>query len=143
MLKGTRMFWSIVKRCNAEKFTIGFLISFLLVSLVIMLVEPDVVTYTDAIWYTFVSCTTIGFGDIVVTTHLARILTVYITIYELILVAIFSGVIVSHYLEVVKKSEELTATQFLDKLEHLSELDKEELKEVEEKVKNIRKHHKK
>ena len=137
-MKQIRLFWSIVKSCNAEKFTIVFFISFFIVSLVIMIIEPNISSYGDALWYSFVSCTTIGFGDEVVVTTVSRILTVYLTLYELVLVAIFSGVIVSHYLEVVDRREKLTATKFLDKLEHLSELDKEELKEIEEKVKEFK-----
>lgn len=137
-MKKFRLFWRVVKRCKAEKFTLGFFVSFFLVSLIIMLVEPGITSYGDAMWYTFVSCTTIGFGDVVVTTVLSRILTVYMTIYELVWVAILSGVIVTNYLEVVERREKITATQFLDKLEHLTELDKSELKDIEDKVKEIK-----
>lgn len=39
-----------------------------------------------------------------------------------VLVALFSGVVVSYYLEVVHRREKITATVFLDKMEHLTEL---------------------
>ena len=35
-MKKFRLFWSIVRRCHAEKITFGFLISFFIVSLIIM-----------------------------------------------------------------------------------------------------------
>ena len=104
-----------------------------------MIREPDICTYGQAMWYTFVSCTTIGFGDITVSTALSMFLTVYMTLYEIIWIAILSGVIVSHYMEVITRREKMTATKFLDKLEHLPELDKKELQELSNKVREFRK----
>lgn len=83
-MKKFRLFWSIVRRCHAEKITFGFLISFFIVSLIIMICEPGIHTYGQAMWYTFVACTTIGFGDITVSTALSWILTVYMTFYEIV-----------------------------------------------------------
>ena len=134
-----RLFMTVVKRCHADKITLRLLICFFLVSLIIMLVEPYINNYGDAMWYTFVSATTIGFGDEIVTTTLSRLLTVFITLFALVWTAIFSGVIVTVYLEVIERTEKETVTQFMDKLEHLSELDKSELEELENRVKEVRK----
>ena len=49
-----------------------------------------------------------------------------------------SGVIVSHYLEVIHRREKYTVTVFMDKLEHLSELDAGELREIEKKVRKLK-----
>lgn len=137
-MKKARLFWSIVKRCNLEKFAIGFILSVFLVAFIIMIKEPLITSYGDALWYTFVSSSTIGFGDIVVTTAISKILTVYITLYEALLIAMLSGVIVSHYLEVIQRREEYSITVFMDKLEHLSELSDEEIKQIQEKIKKIK-----
>jgi len=142
-MKKFRMFIDIIKRCHADKITIVLLICFFVVALIIMLVEPYINNYGDALWYTFVSATTIGFGDEVVTTTLSRFLTVFITLLFLIWTAIFSGVVVTVYMEVIERTEKETVTQFMDKLEHLSELDKSELVELENKVKEMRKNTKK
>lgn len=133
-----RLFWSIVKKCKFDKVLIGFIITFFVGALIIMLREPYINTYGDACWYCFVGCTSIGFGDFVATTHLGRLITVVITIYEILLVALLSGVIVSHYLEVVHRREKLSATMFLDKLEHLTELDESELLEIQNKARNFK-----
>ena len=108
-MKKLRLFFTVVKRCKADKITIGLIISFFAVSLIIMYVEPQINSYGDALWFTFTST------------------------------AIFSGVIVTVYLEVIERTAKETTTQFIDKLEHLSELDKSELKELENKVVEIRK----
>lgn len=138
-MKKLRLFFTVVKRCKADKITIGLIISFFAVSLIIMYVEPQINNYGDALWYTFASASTIGFGDEVVTTTLSRILTVFITLFALVWTAVFSGVVVTIYMEVIERTANETTTQFIDKLEHLSELDKSELQELENKVVEIRK----
>ena len=137
-MKTTRLFWSIVRRCHAEKIAVGFVVSVFLGALVIMLREPGIDSYGEALWYTFVASTTIGFGDVVVTTALSKIITVYLTLYEMLLVAMLSGVIVSHYLEVIQRREKYTATVLMDKLEHLSELSPEEMREIEQRVRRLK-----
>nr|WP_279222117.1 potassium channel family protein [Anaerofustis stercorihominis] len=137
-MKKARLFWSIVRRCNGEKITIGFILSIFMVAFIIMIKEPGVSSYGDALWYTFVSSSTIGFGDIVVTTTISKLLTVYITLYQALMIAMLSGVIVSHYLEVIQRREEYTITVFMDKLEHLSELNDEEIKQIQEKIKKLK-----
>ena len=136
-MKNVRLFWSIVKRCRFEKILFGFLISYFVVAAIMLFVEPGIDRYGEALWYVFVSCTTIGFGDLTATTLTGRLLTVYITIYEIVLVAILSGVIISHYIEVIHRREKLTATMFLDRLKHLTELSPEELAEMERKVREF------
>ena len=114
------------------------MISFFLVAIIIRFHEPGINDFGDAMWYTFVSCTTIGFGDFTVTTPLSRFLTVFLTIYEIVLVALLSGVIVSHYLEVIRRRESEAAVIFLDKLEHLTELSYDELLEIQIKAKRLK-----
>lgn len=138
-MKKLRLFFTVVKRCKADKITIGLIISFFAVSLIIMYVEPQINNYGDALWYTFASASTIGFGDEVVTTTLSRILTVFITLFALVWTAVFSGVVVTIYMEVIERTAKETTSQLIDKLEHLSELDKSELQELENRVVEIRK----
>lgn len=134
MRKRFRIFWNVVKRCHLDKAIIGFLILFFLGSLMIMLREPDVNTYPDALWVMFVSCMTIGYGDYSITTHLGRILVVITTIYQLVIFAMITGVIIGHYQEVVEYRQKAIVHNFLDKMKHLTELSKEELEEIQEKA---------
>ncbi len=133
-----KILWKVIRHLDFDKMIIGFLISYIIASAIVMAVEPGVDSMGDALWYMFVACTSIGFGDIVATTFIGRILTVIITIMEVMLVAMFSGVVVSFYLEIVRRTDEANISVFLDKLEHATDLSQEELKEIEEKVKRIR-----
>ena len=138
-MKGFKTFWNVIKRLHFEKIVIGFIVMFFLTSAVITVCEPEVQTFRDGMWYTFVACTTIGFGDISAVTFLGRIFTMIITVYEIVLVALLSGVIVSYYLEVIRIRDKEAFQSMLDKLVRVTELSPEELKEIEDKAKEFKK----
>lgn len=118
----------------------GFLIYFSITAVIIWLFDPEVQTLGDGIWYCFVCCTTIGFGDIVPSALLSRILTVLLTLYGILIVAVIPGVIVSYITEFNRiKLKESTAI-FLDKLEHLENLSQEELQEISRTIRKKRNH---
>ena len=133
-----RILWKVIRHLNFDRIILGFVVLYVISSAIIMCVEPGISSLGDALWYTFVACTSIGFGDFVATTFIGRVLTVMITVLEILLVAMFSGVVVSYYLEIVRATEKESFSIFMDKMEHLTELSQEELKEIEEKVKEVR-----
>ena len=94
--------------------------------------------YKRQLWYCYVSIATIGFGDIVAVTFIGRILTVYLSLHAILVIAIIPGIITSYYMEVVSRREKETTTLFMDKLEHLPELSKEELQEIADKIKKLK-----
>ena len=137
-VKSIRLIWSVIKRIEFHKVLGGFVAWFLVSSFLTMLAEPGITRYGDALWYSFVACTSIGFGDFTAVTFWGRLLTVLLTVYEIVIVAMFAGVVVSYYLEVVHRRENEVLVNFLDKMEHLTELSQDELKEIQEKVKQFR-----
>jgi len=138
MLKGSRLLWTVIRRIHFDKVLAGFAAWYVASSLLMLAVEPGIKTVGDAFWYTFVACTSIGFGDFVAVTPVGRLLTILMTIYEIVIVAMFSGSVVSYYLEIVHRREQEAVTQFMDKLEHLTELSPEELQELQDKVKSLK-----
>lgn len=137
-MKRYRLLWSVIKRTHTDTLICVFLINMFVIALIMTIVEPGINTYEDGLWYTFVACTTIGFGDFAAVTFIGRILTVYMAVNEILLVSIIPGVVVSYYLEVIHRRENETLTIFMDKLEHLPELSREELQEISDKVKKIK-----
>lgn len=135
-----KLFWSILKRTNADKVVTGFIVYFFVTALGIMLVEPGITTYGDAVWYSFSIITSIGFGDLVAVTTMGRVLSIIVGIYGLIVLAFIPGIITSYYMEIVKVKMNESMEMTLYQLEHLEQLSKEELKEVSQKVKKWRKH---
>ena len=137
-MKKLRLLWKVIKRINFDKVLYGFIAWYALASVIVMIAEPGITRLGDALWYMFVASTSIGFGDIVAVTFIGRLITVITTLYEIVIVAMFSGTVVSYYLEVVHRREEETLKLFLDKMEHLTELSQDELREIQEKVRKYK-----
>ena len=134
-MKQLRLLMKVLKETHTFKIILIFLAFFFICAFVIWFKEPEITNYADALWYCYAVVTTVGFGDVSVQSHLARILSVILSVYAVVIIAIFTGVIVNFFMQMIKLKEKETITAFLDKLEHLTEMSEEELKELSEKVK--------
>lgn len=133
-MKKLRILNAVLKKTHADKIIAGFVIFLLVSALIILLVEPEITRYGDALWYCYSVFSTTGFGDIVATTFITKALSVLTTIYSLFATAVVTGVVVSFYNGCVESQFKETKTAFLDKLQRLPELSKEELEEIAEKA---------
>ena len=113
-------------------------IFFVAVAIVIHMIDPGISTFGEALWYCFETATTIGFGDVHVVTKAARILTIILSVYSIAAVAIFTAVITNFFIESAKVRVKDSVQAFLDDLEHLPELSKEELQVLSDKIKKYR-----
>lgn len=136
-MKKSIIMWRILKRTGAVKLLYGFVGFFAAISIVIMVIEPDINSLSDSIWYCFALITTIGFGDITVHTMVGRILSIILSLYSVMIIAIIPGVVTSYYIESIKIKSNESMEKFLYDLERLPELSKEELENISEKVKKV------
>ncbi len=134
-----RLLWNILKRTNALGLIGGYLVILLIASILILIFEPNITTFGDSLWYCFAVLTTIGFGDFCAVTLAGRITSVVLSVYSILIIAIIPGIITSYYLEALKIKRNESTEKFLNDLEHLPELSKEELADISEKVKNFQK----
>ncbi|MGN0497627.1 MAG: potassium channel family protein [Acutalibacteraceae bacterium] len=137
-MRKLKIFNLVMKRTKAYKVLSGLVLFVLAAALIIMLVEPEINTYFDALWYCYAVISTIGFGDIIVTSVIAKVLSVLLTVYSLFVLAIATGVVVSFYNQTVLSQRDDSISLFVDKLEKLPELSKDELKEISDKIKKLR-----
>ncbi|MBR4868875.1 MAG: two pore domain potassium channel family protein, partial [Clostridia bacterium] len=107
--------------------------------LLIALFEPTVSRFLDGLWYCFIASTTVGFGDFVATTLLGRIVTVIVVFYGIVAATTVPGVVLTYYLEYIKVREKETVSLFLEKLENLPSLSKEELEQLSQKIRKMKK----
>ena len=108
------------------------------IAAVIQLVEPDINRYGDALWYCYAVISTAGFGDVVAVTFIGKMCSVLLTIYSLFVVAIVTGVVVNFYTQMVELQRKETLAMFMDQLERLPELSREELENISRKVRQFR-----
>ncbi len=133
-MKNLKTLYRILKQTGALSIFIYYMIFVFVSALLILLVEPEITSYADALWYCYAVISTAGFGDIVVHTFLAKIISVIVTVYSLIVIAILTGIIVNFYNEILELRRKETLSAFLDRLERLPELSHEELVELSERV---------
>ena len=134
-----KILFQILKNSAIYKLTVGYLIAFAVIAFLIFLLEPTIKTYGNSLWYCFVSCSTIGFGDMVVTAFAAKLLTVILYVYTVVIIALITAVITQYFLEVAGHRRDESVSLFLDDLEHLPDLPKERLEEISKKVRQLRK----
>jgi len=134
-MKRTKLAFKILKKMNVDKIVVSFISLMILCSFLLTLVEPEINDIFTGLWYSFVAFTTIGFGDIVAITLIGRIITVILSLYGIILVAIMTGVLVSYYQELNNLRLKISTEELLDKIDRLPELSKEELTEISKKIK--------
>ena len=134
-MKKLRILKAVLKKTKADKIIMGFVAFLFICAFIILLSEPDIHRYGDALWYCYAVFSTTGFGDIVATTFVTKLLSVMITVYALFAVAVVTGVVVSFYNSCVESQYKESKAIFLDKLQRLPELSEEELKEIAQKAK--------
>lgn len=116
----------------------GFLTFFLISGFVICVFEPSINHYEDALWYLFASFTTIGYGDFAATTLIGRIATVIVSFYGILIVAFIPAVVIGYMTEVTKMKAKQSLVEFIDELENLPNLSKEELVKLSEQIKKYK-----
>ena len=109
-----------------------------MISFTVLMVEPSINTYYDALWYAFVSCTTIGFGDFAAVTMIGRVATVFLYLYTVLIIALITSVFTQFFIEIAKAKRDDSVALLQHDLEHLSELPKERLEEISEKIRHIK-----
>lgn len=112
----------IIKKSMVYEIILSLCILVVLCSLYFTIVEPNMTSYVDSLWYSFSVITTIGFGDVYVTTTFGRILSVILGISGIVVVALFTSVIVNFYNEMNKRRDEKEMQKLIEKVEEIEEI---------------------
>ena len=115
----------IIKKSMVKEIILVLLILVVLCSVYFTIVEPNITSYVDALWYSFAVITTIGFGDVYVITTFGRILSVILGISGIAVVAVFTSFIVNFYNEMNKKREERTLQRLISEAKELEKIEDE------------------
>ena len=123
---------NIIKKSLVKEIIAGLMILIILCSIYFTVVEVNITSYVDALWYSFAVITTIGFGDVYVSTTLGRILSVILGISGIVVVALFTSFIVNFYNEMNKRREEKTLKNILEETKEIEKLEEEKIKQDDE-----------
>lgn len=125
-----RILKSILVRTHADKILLTYLVFIGIAALLIQMLEPEINRFVDALWYCYAVISTAGFGDVVVTTFPAKVISVVLTVYSIIVIALVTGVIVNYYNQLIQIRQKNTLASFVDRIQRLPELSREELEEM-------------
>ena len=122
------IFHKIIKKSLINEILMSLAILAILCSVYFTVVEPNITSYVDALWFSFSVITTIGFGDVTVTTTFGRILSVLLGFSGIIVVAVVTSFIVNFYNEMNKKRDERAINKLTEEVKELedSKEDKQE-----------------
>ena len=135
-----RLLFMSFRIAGVDKFFYSFIVFFIVMAVVLRFAEPSIITFGDSLWYCFAVVTTVGFGDIAAVTPAGRILTLILSLFSIVTMAVFTAVIASFFLDLGKAKASDSAKGFIDDLEHLPELSKEELEQLSSRVKTFLDH---
>lgn len=137
-MKKLRILGGVFKRTGADRVLLSYLLFVFADALVILLVEPGIHRYGDALWYCYAVLSTAGFGDIVAATLVGKLCSVALTAYSLFALAILTAVVVNYFTQIIEIRQKNTLAAFMDRLERLPELTPEELEELSKNVHRFR-----
>ena len=121
-MKKLRTLADVLRQAGFVRITELFLVFYLLCSTAVWLSEP----------------TTLGFGDIPAETPVARAITVVLSVISIFYIAMLTGVAVNYCNTLIKMRQKDTMARFMDDLEHLEELDRDELADLSRRVREYR-----
>ena len=128
----------ILRNTKADRVLLTYTVFVFINAALIMATEPTIRTYQEALWYSYAVISTAGFGDVVVTGLLPKILSLILTIYSALVIAIVTGVVVNYYNHMIELRNKETINAVMDQLERLPELSREELEDLSKRVQRFR-----
>lgn len=129
----------VLRRSGGYSVLGGLVVLYLACAAAVMVAEPGVGTYGDALWYCWEVATTVGLGDVAAVTVVGRVVSVVLSLYAIVATAIVTSVLVDYYQERRQDQLHQSLSEFLDKLERLPELDRAELERISKTVRQYRK----
>ncbi|MEE1243062.1 MAG: potassium channel family protein [Frisingicoccus sp.] len=127
----------ILKSTQTDKILISFVGFVFTAAFLIQIFDPNIDTYGNALWFCYAAITTIGFGDVTVVSPIAKIISVLLSIYAILVVAIVTGVVVNYYNQIIEIRQKDTMAAFIDTIQRLPELSNEELEEMSKKARKM------
>ncbi|WP_233785917.1 potassium channel family protein [Planococcus halotolerans] len=126
---GSRFFkpvYGVLQTNGLDKLLIVTMILLFLIPIPVIIVEPAINTFPDALWWAIVTTTTVGYGDISPTTGLGRILAVVLMLVGIGIIGTFTSAITSYLSKENKMTHDKKVLQILQTIEEIEEFDEKD-----------------
>ena len=127
----------VIRAAGLVPWAFAFAGLFVVASLIVSVSEPAIGGFANSAWLMFQVVTTIGLGDFTCTSLVGRGAAIVLSVYSVFFLALITGAVVSYCQERMAARRDESVARFIEQLEHLPELSRDELVELSEKVKRI------
>ena len=110
--------FKIIFRTFALEIILGLLTMMVASALILYHFEASIPTFADGLWFAFETVTTIGYGEYSVTTGIGRVISVFLGIYGIVVVAVITSIIVNFYNETAGKHDSGEIKEIKDEQEN-------------------------
>lgn len=119
--------YNLLKTNGLDKLLIVALILLFIIPIPIVLLEPSINTFADALWWAVVTTTTVGYGDISPETPIGRILAVVLMLVGIGIIGTLTSSITSFFdkQETINSKKQLL--EILKTIEEIDSLSKEDI----------------
>ncbi|HSJ38691.1 MAG TPA: ion channel [Planococcus sp. (in: firmicutes)] len=123
-----RPVYGILKTNGLDKLLIITIALLFLIPIPLIIVEPDINTFSDALWWAIVTTTTVGYGDMYPSTGIGRLLAVVLMVVGIGIIGTFTSAI-SSYFATPKASTH--SDHFLNLIKTIEKLEKVSIEEAQ------------
>ncbi|WP_353652834.1 potassium channel family protein [Planomicrobium sp. Y74] len=126
---GSRFFkpvYNVLQTNGLDKLLIITMIMLFVIPIPVILVEPEINTFPDALWWAIVTTTTVGYGDISPTTGIGRFLAVVLMLVGIGIIGTFTSAITSYFSRENELSHDKEVLQIIQKIEDVDNITKED-----------------
>lgn len=127
---GSRFFkpvYSLLKTNGLDKLLMTALVLLFIIPIPIVLVEPSITTFPDALWWAVVTTTTVGYGDISPSTPIGRVLAVVLMLVGIGIIGTFTSAITSYFSGNAKVTHDKQILNVIQSIEEIENLTKEDI----------------
>lgn len=115
--KNISLFTKFIKETHLDKLLTVVIVTIISSSIAFYLLEEPTLSFIDSLWYVLVTITTVGYGDIIPTTIVGRIIGIILIIIGIFVFSTLTAAISSIYTKRIENETRDEIDQRLEKIE--------------------------
>lgn len=119
--------YQLLKTNGLDKLLIVVMVLLFIIPIPIVILEPSINTFADALWWAVVTTTTVGYGDISPETPIGRILAVVLMLVGIGIIGTLTSAITSFFSREEKNSHDKQFIEIIKSIEEIDYLSKEDI----------------
>jgi len=128
--------YCILKTNGLDKLLMVAVVLLFIIPIPIVLLEPEINTFSDALWWAVVTTTTVGYGDISPSTPLGRVLAVVLMLVGIGVIGTFTSAITNYFGKKKDLSHDKQVLEVINSIEKIENLRNEDIELIQLYIRN-------